>query len=36
MRNPSGAYMIFSYANTAGKLKQSSVAEALWMDLCKP
>ena len=36
MRNPSGAYMIFSYANTAGKLTQSSVAEALWIDLCKP
>ena len=36
MRNPSGAYMIFSYANTAGKLTQSSVAEALCIDLCKP
>ena len=28
--------MIFSYANTQGKLAQSSVADALWIDLCKP
>ncbi len=28
--------MIFSYANTQGKLAQSSLAEALWIDLCKP
>jgi magnesium transporter len=28
--------MISSYANTQGKLAQSSVADALWIDLCKP
>jgi len=28
--------MMFSYANTLGKLAPSGVAEALWIDLCKP
>ena len=31
-----GAFMIFSYANTAGKLTQASLADAVWIDLCKP
>jgi magnesium transporter len=28
--------MIFSYANVQGKLAPSGVADALWIDLCKP
>jgi len=28
--------MIFCYANTSAKLTQSTVADAVWMDLCKP
>ena len=36
MLDGSGLGMIFSYANTLGKLAPAAVGDALWIDLCKP